>query len=69
MPFKDKAKRRACQKAYEQTPEYKTKRKAYRRAYEQTPEYKAYRKAYWKSKDEGRRFLIMNAACAKLADL
>ena len=47
----------ACQKAYQQTPEYKAARKAYhqkperkaaQKAYQQTPEYKAYQKEYRK---------------------
>lgn len=48
----------ACQKAYQQTPEYKAARKAYhqkperkaaQKAYQQTPEYKAYQKEYRKA--------------------
>ena len=54
-----KAKRRALNKAYQQTPKYKARaearkqtlefkayRKAYDKAYNQTPEYKAQQKAY-----------------------
>jgi hypothetical protein len=41
--------KRAHNKAYKQTPEYKAKRKAYDKAKRQTPEYKEYQKAYQKA--------------------